>query len=40
MIKPPQPFTVGGYRTGLAPDYLLLTLVDVMYSVPISARPR
>jgi RNA polymerase sigma factor (sigma-70 family) len=33
LIKPPQPFTVGGYRTGLAPDYLLLTLVDVMYSV-------
>ena len=33
LIKPPQPFTVGGCRTGLAPDYLLLTLVDVMYSV-------
>ena len=33
LIKPPQRFTVGGYRSGMAPDYLLLTLVDVMYSV-------
>jgi hypothetical protein len=33
LINPSQPFTVAGYRTGLVPDYLLLTLVDVMYSV-------
>ncbi len=33
LIRPPQPVTVGGYRTGLAADYLLGTLVDVMYSL-------
>jgi RNA polymerase sigma factor (sigma-70 family) len=33
MIKPAQPFAPGGYKTGLAADYLLGTLLDVMYSV-------
>jgi RNA polymerase sigma factor (sigma-70 family) len=33
LIRPALPRTVGGYRTGNAADYLLLTLVDVMYSL-------
>jgi RNA polymerase sigma factor (sigma-70 family) len=33
LIRPPQPVSVGGYRTGLAPDYLLGTLLDAMYSL-------
>jgi hypothetical protein len=33
LIKPPQPVAVGGYRTGLAPDYLLGTLLDAMFSL-------
>ncbi len=33
LIKPPQPFAVGGYKTGLAADYLLGTLLDAMYSL-------
>ncbi len=33
LIKPPQPVAIGGYKTGLAADYRLFTLVDVMYSL-------
>ncbi len=33
LIKPPQPFSVGGYKTGLAADCLLGTLLDAMYSL-------
>jgi hypothetical protein len=33
LIRPPQPFAIGGYKTGLSADYLLLTLVDVRYSL-------
>ncbi len=33
MIRPAQPSAIGGYRNGLAADYLLLTLVNVMYSL-------
>ncbi len=33
LIKPPQTFGPGGYKTGLAPDYLLGTLLDAMYSL-------
>jgi RNA polymerase sigma factor (sigma-70 family) len=33
MIQPPQPYCIGGYRTGRAADYLLLTLVDVQSSL-------
>ena len=33
LIKPPQPFAIGGYKTGLSADYLLLTLVNVAHSL-------
>jgi hypothetical protein len=33
MIQPSQPYCIGGYRTGLAADYILLTLVDVRSSL-------
>ena len=33
LIKPPQPFGPSGYKTGLAADHLLGTLLGVMYSL-------
>jgi RNA polymerase sigma factor (sigma-70 family) len=33
MIQTPKPYCIGGYRTGLAADYILLTLVDVRSSL-------